>query len=318
MKRSHVGPLLLSLFALFGLPAVAQANQIAKSLGNLRWGMSQSELKSALKGKLKDSSKLREIDRSYAEFDGGHSRWDSTPIAEEYTHGNDEAMLSYADADGSENYYFFIGGELWKWVKVYPASAFGGRDFKGFAEKVRKRFGNGHEKQAEVNPGSGYSYKFVEYLDRNTRLRAVDKTERQGQYALVFESMDTVRSLSALRSNTIRRATNKRPAMAKAAPREQEEADEEAPRTVRSKESRSAPSQPAAFTLASAKKRSIFADEQQDGESDADYAARKQRTNEKARSMQRKNHERNEDAKKGKILDELAGVDDNDPISGMK
>jgi hypothetical protein len=311
MKRSHAGLLLVSLFASLGAPAAAyaSASPIAKSLGNLRWGMSQSELKTALKGKISNSS--------YAEFDGSRSRWDSTPVAEEYTHGNEEAMLSYTDSDGSENYYFFIGGELWKWVKYYPASTFGGRDFKGFAEKVRKRFGKGHEKQNEVNPGSGYSYKFLEYLDRNTRLRAVDKTERQGQYALVFEALDTVRSLSALRGNTIRRATNKKAAMAKAQPREEEE-EEEAPRSVRSKESRSSSAQPNTFTLASSKKRSIFADEQQEGESASDYEARKRRVQEQARSTQMKSHERQEDAKKAKILDELAGVDDDDPISGMK
>lgn len=314
MKRAHAGLLLVSLAAaLLGLPAAAQANAIAKSLGNLRWGMNQSDLKTALKGKGKTAT--------LAEFDGSRSRWDGTPVAEEYTHGNEEAMLSYKDSDGSENYYFFIGGELWKWVKYYPASAFGGRDFDGFAAKVRKRFGKGHEKEAEVNPGSGYRYKFLEYLDRNTRLRAVDKTERQGQYALVFEAMDTVRSLSALRSNTIRRATNKKAAMAKAAPREEEEEDEaeEAPRNSRAKEpSRSSsPSRPT-FTLASSKKKSIFADEQQDGESSSEYEARKRRVQDQAQQTQRKQHERNEDEKKGKILDELAGVDDDDPISGMK
>ncbi len=309
MKRSHAALLLVSLFALFALPAAAHANAIAKSLGNLRWGMSESDLKTALKGKTKNAK--------YVEFDGSRTSWDSKPVAEEYTHGNEEAMVSYSDPDGSENYYFFIGGELWKWVKYYPASSFGGRDFKGFAEKVRKRFGKGHEKENEVNPGSGYSYKFLEFLDRNTRLRAVDKTERQGQYALVFEAMDTVRSLSALRSNTIRRATNKKAAVAKAQPREEEEEDE-APRNARAKESSSSSSQRPTFTLASSKKKSIFADEQQDGESDTDYQARKRRVQEQARSSQLKSHERTEDAKKAKILDELAGVDDDDPISGMK
>ena len=313
MKRAHVGLLLVSLAALFGLPAAAHANAIAKSLGNLRWGMSQSDLKTALKGKGKSAS--------FAEFDGSRSRWDSTPVAEEYTHGNEEAMLSYKDSDGSENYYFFIGGELWKWVKYYPASTFGGRDFDGFAAKVRKRFGKGHEKEAEVNPGSGYRYKFLEYLDRSTRLRAVDKTERQGQYALVFESMDTVRSLSALRGNTIRRATNKA-AMAKAAPREEQEADEEAeeaPRNTRAKEpSRSSSASRPTFTLASSKKKSIFADEQQEGESSSDYEARKRRVQQQAQETQRKQHELKEDAKKAKVLDELAGVDDDDPISGVK
>ena len=308
MKRAHAGLLLVSFAAaLLGLPAAAHANAIAKSLGNLRWGMSESDLKLALKGKTKNAS--------FAEFDGSRSRWDSTPVAEEYTHGNDESMLSYKDGDGSENYYFFIGGELWKWVKYYPASSFGGRDFDGFAAKVRKRFGKGHEKEAEVNPGTGYRYKFLEYLDRSTRLRAVDKTERQGQYALVFESMDTVRSLSALRSNTIRRAQNKA-AVAKAPPREEET---EEPRTARAKQSsRSSSATPSTFTLASSKKKSIFADEQQDGESNSDYEARKRRVQQQAQVVQRKQHERKEDAKKGKILDELAGVDDDDPISGMQ
>ena len=308
MKRAHAGLLLVSLGLLLGLPAAAHANAIAKSLGNLRWGMSENDLKLALKGKTKNAS--------YAEFDGSRSRWDSTPVAEEYTHGNEESMLSYKDDDGSENHYFFIGGELWKWVKYYPASTFGGRDFNGFAAKVRKRFGKGHEKQAEVNPGTGFRYKFLEYLDRTTRLRAVDKTERQGQYALVFESMDTVRSLSALRSNTIRRVTNKA-AMAKAPAREQEA--EEAPRNARAKQSpRSSSASRPTFTLASSKKKSIFADEQQEGESSSDYEARKRRVQQQAQSTQRKQHERKEDAKKGKILDELAGVDDDDPISGMQ
>jgi hypothetical protein len=310
MKRAHAGLLFVSLVALLGLPGAAHANQIAKSLGNLRWGMSQSDLKTALKGKVKNAT--------VAEFDGSRSRWDSTPVAEEYTHGNEEAMVTAKADDGSENHYFFIGGELWKWVKYYPASAFGGRDFDGFAAKVRKRFGKGHEKEAEVNPGSGYRYKFLEYLDRNTRLRAVDKTERQGQYALVFESMDTVRALSALRSNTIRRHTNKA-AVAKAAPRavEEEDAEEESPKARKEASRTSAPSRPT-FTLASSKKKSIFEGEREEGESSAEYEARKQRVQQQAQAAQRKQHEKNEDAKKGKILDELAGVDDDDPISGMK
>jgi hypothetical protein len=116
MKRSHVGLLVVGLAALLGLPASAHAggNSIAKSLGNLRWGMSKLELKSALKGKLTESS--------YVEFNG-RSRFDSQPIGEDYTHGNEEAMMSYRASDGSENYYFFIGGELWKWVKLYPYSS---------------------------------------------------------------------------------------------------------------------------------------------------------------------------------------------------
>lgn len=309
MKRTQLALLVVSFAALLNLPGMAQArgSSIAKSLGNLRWGMSEMELRTALKAKLKDKSQLRALESSRVLFDGSRTRWDNSPVAEDYTHGNDESMLTYSGDDGSENYYFFIGDELWKWVKLYPASTFG-RDYKGFSSKVQRRFGKGYEKNGEVNPGTGFRYKFLEFLDRNTRLRAVDKTDSQGKYALVFESMEIVRSISALRSNTIRRAQNKA-ALAKA----ERGQERESPRAA---EADSDPRR--TFTLSSSKKRSIFADEQQRGESSAAYEARKQRTIEQQRAKQRRQHERAQDAKKGKTLDELAGVDDDDPIAGMK
>lgn len=310
MKRTQLALLVVSFAALLNLPDVAEArgSSIAKSLGNLRWGMSEMELRTALKGKLKDKSQLRALESSRVLFDGSRTRWDNSPVAEEYTHGNDESMLTYTGDDGSENYYFFISDELWKWVKLYPASTFG-PNYKGFSSKVRGRFGKGYEKTGEVNPGTGFRYKFLEFLDRNTRLRAVDKTEGHGKYALVFEAMETVRSISALRSSTIRRVTNKA-AVAKA---DKRASAEESPRAAKSNSgSRQT------FTLSSSKKRSIFADEQQQGESASAYEARKQRTIEQQRAKQRREHERKEDAKKGKTLDELAGVDDDDPLAGMK
>jgi hypothetical protein len=320
MKQVHLGLLVASVAAVLGLPAAVSANStLAKSLGNLRWGMSQLEVRTALKGKLKD--KAREFDSSFVEFDGSRTRWDSAPVAEEYTHGNEEAMMTFKDSDGSENYYFFIGGELWKWVKLYPAASFGGRDFDKFSKKVEGRFGKGREKEAEVNPGSGYSYKFIEYLDRESRLRAVDKTEGQGQFALVFESMGTVRSLTAMRSSTIRRAVNKKAAVAKAAPRE-EEADEEAieaPRAAKGKTPARTNQQSSAFTLAAAKKGSIFSGDSSNGDSNEnDYQARKERIQAQEREKQERAHQRAEDSKKGKTLDELAGMDDDDPLAGVK
>ena len=320
MTRSHLGLLVVGVAGLlFGLPDSASANSsLAKALGNVRWGMSQSELRSALKGKLKD--KARDFENSTVEFDGKKTRWDSSPVAEEYTHGNEEAMMTYKDADGSDNYYFFIGGELWKWVKVYPSASFGGRDFAKFSKKVEGRFGKGREKQAEVNPGSGYSYKFIEYLDRESRLRAVDKTESQGQFALVFESMGTVRSLSALRSSTIRRATNKKAAAVAKAPRGEE--DEEAIEAPKAKAGKAAPArngQQSGFTLAAAKKGSIFGGDSQGADSDqGEYEARKERVQAQDRDRQKRAHQRAEDSKKGKTLDELAGMDDDDPLAGVK
>lgn len=316
MKRSYVGLLIATLAVLLTAPAFASTNPIAGALGNLRWGMNEREVKTALKAKIKDKSRLHDLESSYVEFDGKSTRWDSSAAAEEYTHGNEEAMLSYKDSDGSENYYFFIGGQLWKWVKLYPASAFGGHDFGRFAEKIRGRFGSGHDKQGEVNPGSGRSYQFIEFGDRNTRLRAVDKTKEHNQYVLMFEAMDTVRSLSSLRSNTIRRATAKHANTVASAPAPARIA---APAATAPHFQKGDSSGGAVASKGGTKgKKSLFSDEQQGGDSEADYNARKQRVQAEARDKQRRTYERSQESKKGKILDDLAGMDDDDPLSGAK
>ncbi len=301
MMRSYVGLLLVTLVGLYAAPAAASGNAIAGAMGNLRWGMNEREVRTALEGKLSKAD-ARELNSSYVEFDGKKTRWDHSDVAEEYTHGNEESMLSYKDRDGSSNYYFFIGGQLWKWVKLYPASAFGGSDFSRFSKKVRARFGKGYEKDGEVNPGSGAKYKFLEFLNRNTRLRAVDKTDEHHEYALMFEAMDTVRSLAALRSNTIRRY--KAPSRSRAVA----SSDAEPTRAL-------APVHAGAIASKETGKRSIFGNGQH-AETREEYIARKQRAEQEAREKQRHIYERSQESKKGKILDSLAGLDDSDPIAG--
>jgi hypothetical protein len=313
MKYAMVSSLLVAAALSWAAPAEAAENPILKAMGNLRWGMDDLALKSAMKGKFKGDS-------PYVEFNGQTTRWDSSPLAEEYTHGNEEAM--FVGNDGSaENYFFFIGGQLWKWVKLYPASAFGGADFKHFSQKLQTKFGKGYEKKGEINPHSGLSYAFVEFMDRNTRLRAVDKTEKYGQFALVFESMDTVRSLSALRSNTIRKGGAKAStAMASARPSRVSDDEDEDSAPVRSsaRPSQSAAA-PAQATSSGKAKRSIFEGDQQGGsETAAQYEARKRRVLAEQRGQQTRLHQRGEEAKKGKTLDELAGINDDDPLGGMR
>jgi hypothetical protein len=301
MKRSYCG-LLLAGFCLLALPttvALAAPSPLAKAMGNLRWGMSELEVKGALKGKT-DTSQLS---ASHVEFDGKRSRYDGSVIGEEYTHGNDETMLSFKDKD-AENYLFFIGGELWKWVKVYPTGAFRG----GFADAVKKKFGKGYEKNGEVNQGSGAVYDFVEYLDRNTRLRAVDKSAEAQRYVLMFESLETARSIASLRSDTIRRGTP--PKKAAVAKRKVED-DEEVTRAP-------APSAPGTLASRVAKnKKSIISENENHEETADEYQARKQRMQADAREQQKRLHQRNEEAKKGKVLDELAEIEDDDPMAGM-
>lgn len=139
----------------------------------------------------------------------------------------------------------------------------------------------------------------------------MDKTKASGKYALMFESMDTVRSLASLRQNTPHRAASKRTEVAStddshSAPSKASARTQEPERTT------SAP----ASTLASNKKKSLFGDEQKTDDSSS-YQAKRQRVQNEARDKQRRSYERTEEQKKGKVLDSLAGVDDDDPISGM-
>jgi hypothetical protein len=300
MKLSNFS-LLLASFCLLLAPQAAHAapSAIAQALGNLRWGMNELEAKNALKGKASNLSRV--------EFDGSRNRYDGSVIGEEYTHGNDESMLTFKDKD-AENYLFFIGGELWKWVKVYPTSSFKG----AFTSAVKKKFGKGYEKNGEVNPGSGAVYSFVEYMDRNTRLRAVDKSSEAQRYVLMFESMGTARSLASLRTNTIRRGTppKKSTAVASKHKSDDDEGDSVASRAP------SPVSAPGTLVSKGKNKKSIMDDEQHE-ETAEEYQARKEKMQADAREQQKRMHQRGEESKKGKVLDQLAGIDDDDPMSGM-
>jgi hypothetical protein len=305
--------------------ALASNNPLAGAMGNLRWGMRNHDVKSALRSELTDKSKLAGLEASYVEFDGHPTRWDNTGVAEEYTHGNDEAMMTVEHNDGTRNYYFFIGGELWKWVKLYPPSAVDGRDFAGFTGTIQRRFGKGHSKKGEVNSGSGKTYKFVEYVDRNTRVRAVDKAKEQGSYALMFESLDTVRSLATLRSNTPRPNATERAANDSA--REEPPASQKAQSKHEDDDSVASP----LAGSANSKGRSIFSEGgDDDGKSDskADKADSKadvkddtSRSKSRAQANARKAQQREDRAprtdRQTRSLDRLLGADDDDPLLGL-
>jgi len=160
MKRSHLVTLAVQAALLFAVPAVGDAQAIGKAMGNLRWGMSDTDVARVVKTKVRDqyeaklkkakgaskatlerqlASKVKEIEKaSVIEFSGKRSRWDSSPIAGEFGYDSNESMLTFNDGE-SDNYYFFVDGSLWKWVRLYPASTFGGRNFGKFSSAIEKK-----------------------------------------------------------------------------------------------------------------------------------------------------------------------------------
>jgi hypothetical protein len=282
-------------------------------MGNLRWGMSDTEVQRVAKTRLADqygekikkakgsakaglerelATKQKEVASSHVfEFSGKSSRWDRSPIAGEFGYGTDESMLVINDGE-SENYYFFLEGRLWKWVKLYPSSQFGGKNFSKFSTAIQGKFGKGYKKESELN-GSSKKLTFLEFLDRQSRLRAVDRTADSNQYALVFEEMSTVRQLASIRPQP-----KKAPARLASAEEEEEEVVEKKPEKGEKQ------------------RRSVFGDEQQE-ETEQSYESRKNELMAKKREQARKAYEREQEQKKGKALDSLQEVEDDDPLAGV-
>ncbi len=314
MKNWLISALIGAL--LLAAPSAASANPVAvaKAMGNLRWGMSDTEVAAVVKGALKKeytsklkkakgtskhmlkseySRRLNAFKNSLVEFNG-RSRWDHTSISEEYTHGNGESMM-VLQGDAFDSYYFFIDGRLWKWVRTMPARSFG--SYKKFSRSIEKKFGKGYEKNGETNPGSGREYRFIEYLNRSSRLRAVDRGDRYNDYVLVFEEMATVRNLSALRPGTVRRTPS----------RISRVEEEPAQRRSGGEKARRGTDRP---------QRSVFSHEQR-SETEQQYQERRRRVLQKRERSQRAKHERTRARKKAKALDSLIGLENDDPLAGV-
>jgi len=218
-----------------GADKVPVSAEISKSMGDLKWGMTEDELQKQLIGKVKEHYKpliaktkdaveedrlrekangeIKRIKDSFVEFKGTSTGWDVSFLRGEFTHGNSEAMLVMQDQN-SQNFYFFIGGKLWKWYKAFDAAVFPADSFATFASAVQRRFGPAKDAHGELAPGSGERH-WLEWQDEQTRLRAVDQTDFYGIYSLVFEQKTTVANLAQLRSNT-REVASKQHAMIEA------------------------------------------------------------------------------------------------------
>ncbi len=196
---------------------------IAGALGDLRWGMEPRAVHQYFVTKIRErfrerlskapgtieedriraemEQEIRRLRESYVRFDGDRTGWDLSFLRTEFTHGNRESMLVYRD-ENSQNFYFFIGGRLWKWFKAFDASVFQGQSFDQFAQAVQGRFGRAAERTGRLVEG-GPEQHWLEWQDQSTRLRAVDQTRFYGFYCLVFEDRGTLGRLSELRTNTI-------------------------------------------------------------------------------------------------------------------
>src|SRR6185436_359765 len=156
--------------------AAPKSEKIAPAMGKLKWGMSKEDVLKDVTNQIKEKyrpllakskdaveedrlrlearNELESVKKNTIDFDGRKTGWDLGFLKGEFTHGNDEGMIVSKD-NNSQNFYFFIGGRLWKWYKAFDASVFPGSNFGTFASAVKGRFGDSKENQGELRPGEG-------------------------------------------------------------------------------------------------------------------------------------------------------------------
>jgi hypothetical protein len=137
-----------------------------------------------------------EFRRSRIDFGKLPTGLDASPLRNEYTYNNQEALLSLT-RKGEVTYYFFIQERLWKVIeekKLVEGHPLG----KTYTEAVVKMSTNygvpGRVQQAGTTSGAVE----VDWKDATTHLRAAQRGE--SALALVYEDNGTLANLSSLRS----------------------------------------------------------------------------------------------------------------------
>jgi hypothetical protein len=139
--------------------------------------------------------------RSYIEFNGTPTGYDTTEIHSEYTYRNKEALL-YIERAGKKRYFFFIADRLWKILDEVPLSAAGplGTSFAEATTKVSGTLGTQGRaaRPDDIDVDAPVEAPTVEWQDASTHLRLVDMGRNAG---VITEDRATLANLRQLRTN---------------------------------------------------------------------------------------------------------------------
>ncbi|HKU40937.1 MAG TPA: hypothetical protein VJR89_22400 [Polyangiales bacterium] len=199
-------------------PSIDTKAAIEGALGQLRWGMSKSDLLKLLKSQIRAEfdqrikverdimrqdalyqeaqEQYRRATENYVTFDGEKSGWDVSPIGHEFTHNNREAMLVIT-GKGTRDIYFFIQGKLWKWYREIAPEKLNVADAEEALAALREKFGPGKPQKERRNDGN-IAYPGQTWSDGTTRVTAI---QRGAEACLIFEDEHTIEQLAVLRHN---------------------------------------------------------------------------------------------------------------------
>ncbi len=205
-------------------PVVQNLGGLEKTMRELRWGMSHDEVTQAYNktGGLfdqeyapqlmnvqpgyeqqqleadRDNRKVN-LERSYTRFGDSPTGYDTTPLKNEYSYRNDEALQKLFK-DGRQRYLFYIKDRLWKLYEEVPLKADGplGATFQDAVAKLNAAM----VVPARIRPvdsSQGLDHTTADWQDRTTHVRALDRSNEH-LLGLVLEDRNTLSNIASLRS----------------------------------------------------------------------------------------------------------------------
>jgi hypothetical protein len=200
--------------------APAAKKPITLTLTGIAWGQSPKQLGDLVDKILDDDYrplyrevqpgiKMKELDaqiaedkaqfrRSRVDFGKLPTGLDASPLRNEYTYNNKEALLSFT-RKGELVYFFFIQERLWKIIEEKKLSDTSplGKTYMDAVVKLSTNFGvPGRVLQPD---GTTRSAVEVDWKDSSTHLRAIQRSDTS--LAIAYEDNVTLNNLSSLRPN---------------------------------------------------------------------------------------------------------------------
>lgn len=210
-------------------PTAAEIKAQEKALGELRgvfkFGMTKDQILKILKKQLseqyaekihatsdvytqdklrrEEGRKLREVKKSYVEFNGKKTGWDVSIIDDQFRHNTGESMMVYWDPTGGKDqrkFFFFHDGKLYKiFLQLSTENVEGTKGFAFYQGLLEKKFGTGEVGFRTDKDGIEWPDRII-WKTPKYRAEAIDKLSFYGSFCLLVASPEMMREVEAQRA----------------------------------------------------------------------------------------------------------------------
>jgi hypothetical protein len=134
-----------------------------------------------------EAAEIAKVRKSFTEFDGKRTNWDSSIIDDQFGHSNSESMVVYLEKE-QQRFFFFYNGKLYKQFIAFNADHpnYKGLTFPQFLGKLIQAFGQGTPVFLKDVAGQSRLH-HVEWIGaNNVHMWAVDKSTLYGNFCVVL------------------------------------------------------------------------------------------------------------------------------------